>query len=455
MPRIDLRRIAQEKRQANINKIHEERQNTDVFSNSDMFLCENCESKLLIPSDGSMVCTDCGLYQSRDIYTGNDNNFNNGMNDKPDTTRVGMATHDLMPELNKTTIINYSGKGKCRNSNKMNIIMNKSNWASMNYRDSTSLNKLKELETICSEINIPKNMIEEIKIIFYKLNEIISVRNKKLDALKACSVIIAYKEQGINKDFSKLSKAFNISIESLRKHIKENEIIWKQLKKKLLTTEINKNHTLEAEATLSNKNIKINTALSLNNNKKKNIIKNKALNNNNYVINNSNILNNKDIQSSEINSNNNINDVIKQLNNNIKIDKLITNTDCNKSNDIENKPKLLLNKNILNKKYLNDNNNFEEKLNKMKIYDYEQKICILVNTFININKLITNHTSKTKHAGVLYYLLKNNFINTTKENIKLYCSVSESIINTCYKNICKINNIDYLIKEFITNNINN
>lgn len=391
MPRINLREIAKQKKQEQIDKFKEENNyNNNEYSTSDMFKCEGCDSKLLIPSDGSMICKECGLYQSRDIYTGNDSNFNNGTNDKVDTTRVGMATNDLMPELNQSTIINFTGKGKC--SNKMNIIKNKTNWASMNYKDATSLNKLKELEMICTEINIPQKMIEEIKNIFYKLNEVISVRNKKLEALKACSIIIAYKEEGIKRDFSQLAKAFKITDSSLRKTIKENEIIWKQLKKKSITTEINKIHELSVSASKNNNDINENHTLSLKNEEME------------------------------------LNQIIKQLNDNTNISNIesILKSTININNNTTNKNNSI----YISNKYSKQDDEFKSYLVTFKSLNETDLVkCINLNHYIIDNNLLTRCASKTKYACILLYLINNNHINIEKNEIKSNIRVSIQTLN--------------------------
>jgi transcription initiation factor TFIIIB Brf1 subunit/transcription initiation factor TFIIB len=395
MPRINLRQIAKQKKKEQIEKFKEENNDQDEYSTSDMFKCEGCASKLLIPSDGSMICKNCGLYQSRDIYTGNDSNFNNGTNDKVDTTRVGMATNDLMPELNQSTIINFTGKGKC--SNKMNIIKNKTNWASMNYKDATSLNKLKELEMICTEINIPQKMIEEIKNIFYKLNEVISVRNKKLEALKACSIIIAYKEEGIKRDFSQLAKAFKITDSSLRKTIKENEIIWKQLKKKSITTEINKIHELAVNASKNNNDINENHTLSLKNEE----------NELNHII-------------KQLNDNTNISNIKTILKSNINNDDNDDNCNSNKNNNC----------NYNSNKYSKQDTEFKKYLiNFNTLNETDLVKCINLNHYIIDNKLLERCASKTKYACILLYLINNNHIYIQKNEVKTYIKVSNQTLN--------------------------
>lgn len=189
-----------------------------------LLICEACPG-ILVPHDGYMVCKQCGLYQSKDIDASQEwRNLEN--NDKgSDPCRVSLPNNTLMPETSVGTMVVYGNK-RTANSH---IIRTMNNWKMLNYKDSSILKRFKYITSVCKNANVFDCIIEEIKVVFYKISMIKSTRRTKLQALMAVSVIIGHHICGYEKDHEEVAKMFDLDIKILRKMVKEYELIWKDI----------------------------------------------------------------------------------------------------------------------------------------------------------------------------------------------------------------------------------
>lgn len=189
-----------------------------------LLICEACPG-ILVPHDGYMVCKQCGLYQSKDIDTSQEWR-NLDSNDKgSDPCRVSLPNNTLMPETSVGTMVVYGNK-RTANSH---IIRMMNNWKMLNYKDSSILKRFKYITSVCKNANVFDCIIEEIKVVFYKISMIKSTRRTKLQALMAVSVIIGHHICGYEKDHVEVAKMFDLDIKILRKMVKEYELIWKDI----------------------------------------------------------------------------------------------------------------------------------------------------------------------------------------------------------------------------------
>ena len=206
-----------------------------IINNEENFLtilcCEACHSKPLIPYDGYMVCNNCGLCQSRDIdstpeWHNHDTTDRGGV----DQSRSCLPNNLLMPDSGLGTIIGFTGNKK--NTTASYIVRTMNNWKLMNYKESSMLKKFKHITNICRQANINNMIVEEAKIIFFKISNIVSARRSKLIALMATAVILAHTINGYNRDISDIAQIFALDIRILRKMVKEYERIWKDIVEK-------------------------------------------------------------------------------------------------------------------------------------------------------------------------------------------------------------------------------
>lgn len=189
-----------------------------------LLICEACPG-ILVPHDGYMVCKQCGLYQSKDIDASQEWRNLDGNDKGSDPCRVSLPNNTLMPETSVGTMVVYGNK-RTANSH---IIRTMNNWKMLNYKDSSILKRFKYITTVCKNANVFDCIIEEIKVVFYKISMIKSTRRTKLQALMAVSVIIGHHICGYEKDHTEVAKMFDLDIKILRKMVKEYELIWKDI----------------------------------------------------------------------------------------------------------------------------------------------------------------------------------------------------------------------------------
>jgi len=190
-----------------------------------LLMCEACGTAL-IPHDGFMVCRDCGLCTSRDIDTTQEWRNLDDNKGGSDPSRVSVPNNSLMPETSVGTMVSY-GNGK--KASYANIIRTMNNWSMLSYKDSTILKRFKHITTVCKNANVLDSVIEEIKVVYFKISQVKAARRNKLQALMAVSVIIGHEIAGYERDYKEVADMFDIDIKVLRSMIKEYEFIWKEL----------------------------------------------------------------------------------------------------------------------------------------------------------------------------------------------------------------------------------
>ena len=190
-----------------------------------LLMCETCNIAL-IPHDGFMVCRDCGLCTSRDIDATQEWRNLDDNKGGSDPSLVSVPNNTLMPETSVGSMVAY-GSGK--KAAYANIIRTMNNWSMLSYKDSTILKRFKHITTVCKNANVLDSVIEEIKVVYYKISQVKAARRNKLHALMAVSVIIGHEIAGYERDYKEVADMFDIDIKILRSMIKEYEFIWKEL----------------------------------------------------------------------------------------------------------------------------------------------------------------------------------------------------------------------------------
>ena len=190
-----------------------------------LLMCETCNIAL-IPHDGFMVCRDCGLCTSRDIDATQEWRNLDDNKGGSDPSRVSVPNNTMMPETSVGSMVAY-GSGK--KAAYANIIRTMNNWSMLSYKDSTILKRFKHITTVCKNANVLDSVIEEIKVVYYKISQVKAARRNKLHALMAVSVIIGHEIAGYERDYKEVADMFDIDIKVLRSMIKEYEFIWKEL----------------------------------------------------------------------------------------------------------------------------------------------------------------------------------------------------------------------------------
>jgi transcription initiation factor TFIIIB Brf1 subunit/transcription initiation factor TFIIB len=92
--------------------------------------------------------------------------------------------------------------------------------------------RFKLITNVCRQADISNMIIEEAKIVFFKISNMVSARRTKLTALMATSVIIAHNIKGIERNIDSVAQLFDLDPKILRKMVKEYERVWQEIQEK-------------------------------------------------------------------------------------------------------------------------------------------------------------------------------------------------------------------------------
>lgn len=188
----------------------------ELMDASNEHACVCGGQKVLNDHDGIPVCHDCGRCDA--VYISDEPEWRSGGCDdggsKPDACRVGLATNlDLFSAaLSMGTIMTAGPRSTSGNKRlaRMNFNM------SMGHRDRALYKAYTGLEEICrSQLNLPQNVIYEIKIKYRKFSEGKLTRGAVRDGIKANCVWQACHEHGIARTTHEIAEAFGIPARDL------------------------------------------------------------------------------------------------------------------------------------------------------------------------------------------------------------------------------------------------
>lgn len=338
-----------------------------------LLICEACPG-ILVPHDGYMVCKQCGLYQSKDIDATQEWRNLDGNDKGSDPCRVSLPNNTLMPETSAGTMVVYGNK-KTANSH---IIRTMNNWKMLNYKDSSILKRFKYITTVCKNANVFDCIIEEIKVVFYKISMIKSTRRTKLQALMAVSVIIGHRICGYEKDYTEVAKMFDLDIRILRKMVKEYELIWKDIQ----------DEEAKEQAELVQASLAEDGAISPTPEHPDNVV-------------------NQDTSSSTEKS------------------PILTIPD-KKQDGIQKE---------FRKKQDEDNVQLKKALMQIQIESVYYPMVFTVNDWINERNILTQHIPKSRYACIIHLISEMYALNIKKTDIIAVCDTSNVTINKCYNKL--------------------
>lgn len=344
-----------------------------------LLMCEAC-STALVPHDGYMVCRDCGLCQSRDIDTSQEwRNLddNKGGNDP---SRVSLPNNTLMPETSVGTMVAY---GHNKKAPFVHIIRTMNNWSMLSYKDSTILKRFKHITTVCKNANVLDSVIEEIKIVYFKISQVKAARRNKLQALMAVSVIIGHKIAGYERDYKEVADMFDIDLKVLRSMIKEYEFIWKELQ----------DIEDEEQAALVQKSI------------------------------------NDELIENPLPVEEHLNTHIDLLSSNLtSIDELV-------KNDIATEPVVTKDDELFKQRQEVDNGKLKKFILKSGISAIYYNKFFQLNDWIAERYILAQHIPKSRYACLIFLISELYALNVDKHKIINLCETSNVTINKCYNKL--------------------
>jgi transcription initiation factor TFIIIB Brf1 subunit/transcription initiation factor TFIIB len=301
----------------------------------------------------------------------------------------------MMPETSVGSMVAY-GSGK--KAAYTNIIRTMNNWSMLSYKDSTILKRFKHITTVCKNANVLDSVIEEIKVVYYKISQVKAARRNKLHALMAVSVIIGHEIAGYEKDYKEVADMFDIDIKVLRSMIKEYEFIWKELQ----------DIEAEEQASLVQQSIDEEKQVSI---ASKVVIPEKT---------------HMPLPSNSASANNYSSTQNKQLS---TIDDLVANEKplvsmVNKETNV-----------LFRQRQDEDNSKLRKYVSKSGISAIYHEKFYQLNDWIAERYILAQHIPKSRYACLIYLVSELYALNIDKHKIISLCETSNVTINKCYNKL--------------------
>jgi transcription initiation factor TFIIB len=172
--------------------------------------CSNSHENNLIEDNGFTYCAGCG--QELNQILANEHAWKKDREIFSATSRLGSSINPLFRESSMCTMIiprKYTNNKECRSA-AYSIIKHHS-WTSGStpYHERAKYLIFKQIEKVCHELAINKEIQNRAKLIFSKSNDICSTRaDGRIGAITA-SIIIAAKQSGVPRSPKELANIFN------------------------------------------------------------------------------------------------------------------------------------------------------------------------------------------------------------------------------------------------------
>ena len=189
-------------------------------SECDASTCKNCKSTSIVDdfSNGTMVCTDCGLVKE-DILIDETAEWNFGGEEaaySKDPSRCGGPTNALLEKSSLSTMINTT-RAKGNNYTMAKIHQQQS----MNYVERSLYHVFEEIQKMAGDKgNLSQAIIEQAKAYYKKISEKRLSRGSVRRGLIACCILYACKAHNVPRSVKEIGEMCNISVAILNKTTK-------------------------------------------------------------------------------------------------------------------------------------------------------------------------------------------------------------------------------------------
>lgn len=186
----------------------------------DQSLCANCKSSSIVDdfSNGTMVCTDCGLVKE-DLLIDETAEWNFGGEEaaySKDPSRCGGPSNPLLEKSSLSTMINTS-KAKGNNYTMAKIHQQQS----MNYVERSLYHVFEEIQKMAGDRgHLSQSIIEQAKAYYKKISEKRLSRGSVRKGLIACCILYACKAHNVPRSVKEIGDMCNISVSILNKTTK-------------------------------------------------------------------------------------------------------------------------------------------------------------------------------------------------------------------------------------------
>lgn len=152
---------------------------------------------------GDMICQECGLVVGdRVVDVGSEwRTFSNESNGN-DRSRVGGGENPLLSGQDLSTMVGTdraSGSGL-----DLQGYARYQNRSGISGSDRSLLNAIREIQTMASRVNLPKNITDRANVLFKQVHDQKSLRGRSNDAIASACLYIACRQDGVPRTFKEI-----------------------------------------------------------------------------------------------------------------------------------------------------------------------------------------------------------------------------------------------------------
>lgn len=425
--------------------------------------CTGCNSDKLSEIDGYNICDECGLYNDCIIDSGQEWRYYGSEDTKGgDPARCDMVTNDLLPKTSFGSLIGFGSKETYTTKR----IRNMNYWNKVPYRESSLMETYNNITIMAQNVGISQCIIEDAKYMYKKVSDLKSSRRTKKEGMKAGSIALACKKNGVPRNSNEIAKIFKQkNTKTFRKSIKTFEEIWNNIQ---MMENCNKSYVrtnIEPTVETNENDLDSDLCDDLDSNANSDAECDSDLQNNDFYNNEvandamdcdgefENInANDKQIKPNKPNKPSNIS--ATEI---IPIDEADFMSDDDECGDMNN---YSINHN--SKKHQDSKNQIQSALHKHKntpqrdydsvkylhrfcsilgLDDRVYEICKNILIKIEVEKHLERHNPLSRTASVIYYVVEKLDLKINKFSIVQTCEISDVTITKCYHKIAKYKNL--------------
>jgi transcription initiation factor TFIIB len=171
--------------------------------------CPECGGREIIQDDvGEIVCIDCGLVVSETVVNmGPEWRAYNIMQNE-NRTRIGLPIRFSLPDMGLSTTFRPSDAGR-KNSEKTNEMYRLKKWNAISNNTTYGKNlsqAMRELDKICSKLNLPRSVQEEAAILYRKMLKQGLAQGRKISSLAAATLFAVCRINQIPRTLDEVSR---------------------------------------------------------------------------------------------------------------------------------------------------------------------------------------------------------------------------------------------------------
>jgi transcription initiation factor TFIIB len=205
----------------------EEGSSADKFSDLDLDICPNCETRDNFDEADSLTCMSCGYVIMRTFDNSAEYRYFANDDRGADPTRVGAPQDPLLPQASLGTVI-LGNKG----TKSMYKVRKYHSWNTVPYKERSIIQAHERLNLIGLNHGINQSAIEQVRSMYITLQEIGGRQGLSRDAMLAGCMYLVLKQTGSPRKPKEIADYFGISSAIFTKALKQMQELLAQARQR-------------------------------------------------------------------------------------------------------------------------------------------------------------------------------------------------------------------------------